>query len=69
MARKSKFEEEKNRLDGVRKRLDEAIEEVENIQHSFGNNDLYEQAIIHREIVKKLREIRTACGEDKKENE
>ena len=62
MARKSKLEEEKNRLDLVRKRLVEAIEETENMQYSFGGNDEYEQALIYQEFVKKLREIKIVCG-------
>lgn len=74
MARQAKFEEEKKCLDSVRKRLNEAIAEAENMQNAASGEYLYEQAIMHREFTKKLRELRVACGEskpkeDKKENE
>lgn len=67
--RKGKFEDEKNRLDLVRKRLVEAIEEVENMQHSCGGNDEYELALIYQELAKKLREIKIVCGEEKEEKD
>lgn len=65
MARKSKFEDEKNKLDLVRKRLDEAIEEAENMQHSHGGNDDYKQALIYQGFAKTLREIKMASEKEK----
>ena len=63
--RKGKYEDEKNRLDLVRKRLVEAIEENENMQHSYGGNDEYKQALIYQGFVEKLREIKIVCGDEK----
>ena len=66
MSRKSKFEEEKNRLDLVRKRLDEAIEETEGIQYAVAGNDEYGQALLYQNLAKVLKNIREVCGEGKK---
>lgn len=63
MARKGKFEEEKNRLDSVRKRLVEAIEDAENEQHSLAGEDEYEKALIFQKFVEVLRVIKVECGE------
>lgn len=73
LARKPKFEEEAKKLEVVRKKLTDAIKETEDTQHSFGGNDEYRSALTYQEFAKKLREIKTVCGEekskeDKKEN-
>lgn len=66
MSRKSKFEEEKNRLDLIRERSDEAVEEIENVQHALAGNDEYSQALLYQNFAKILKDIRKACGEVKK---
>ena len=64
MARKSKFEEEKNRLAAVRKIVDEAIKDIEGVQRSCGANGEYERALIYQACAKELKTIRIACGEE-----
>lgn len=65
MARPVKYAEEKNRLDSVRKRLDEAISDTEGMQHSFAGSDDYTLAKIYQDVVQTLREIKAECGETK----
>ena len=74
MSRKSKFEDEKNRLDKVKKRLDETIEDMEKVQCVMANNKDYSQALLYQNMTKVLRDIRIECRiekpkEGKKENE
>lgn len=63
--RKGKFEEEKNRLDLVRKRLDETIEETESKQCSCGAGKEYDRALIYQEFARTLKEIKIVCGKEK----
>ena len=63
--RKSKFEDEKNRLDLVREKLVEAIKDAESSEHSCVVNREYERALIYQGFAKMLREIKIVCGEEK----
>ncbi len=65
MARQGKYEDEKNRLNLVRKRLDETIEETESKQCSCGAGKEYYRALIYQEFARMLKEIKIVCGEEK----
>lgn len=74
MARKSKFEDEKNRLDRVSKYLEEAREDSEKLQFKAADEQLYERAEMLKSFKDALIRAIKLCGEpkpkeDKKENE
>lgn len=72
MARKSKFEDEKNRLDRVSKYLEEARTDAAKLQLAAASKEMYDRAEVLKSFKAVLSGAIELCvepKEDKKENE